>query len=131
MCLPSRVVTRFGAPESGVYLVGACALPMASARPHRPGMSSNSIRPNLAGSTGATTRSSPTRYPVLYPTACSPQAWSTGTVLLFLRTMLGMEPRGDHLVNRPAVPASVGRIELLDIPGRWGRADALGRSRSG
>jgi glycogen debranching enzyme len=70
-----------------------------------------------------------TRYPVLYPTACSPQAWSTGTPLLLLRTMLGMEPRGEHLVTRPAVPASMGRIELLHIPGRWGRAGALGRAR--
>ncbi|OKI51487.1 amylo-alpha-1,6-glucosidase [Micromonospora sp. CB01531] len=69
-----------------------------------------------------------TRYPVLYPTACSPQAWSTGTPLLLLRTMLGMEPRGEHLVTRPAVPPSMGRIELLDIPGRWGRAGALGRA---
>ncbi|MFI2652084.1 glycogen debranching N-terminal domain-containing protein [Micromonospora fulviviridis] len=69
-----------------------------------------------------------TRYPVLYPTACSPQAWSTGTPLLLLRTMLGMEPRGEHLVARPAVPAGMGRIELLDIPGRWGRAGALGRA---
>ncbi|MFG3700966.1 glycogen debranching N-terminal domain-containing protein [Micromonospora sp. NPDC047620] len=69
-----------------------------------------------------------TRYPVLYPTACSPQAWSTGTPLLLLRTMLGMEPRGEHLVTRPAVPPSMGRIELLHIPGRWGRAGALGRA---
>jgi glycogen debranching enzyme len=69
-----------------------------------------------------------TRYPVLYPTACSPQAWSTGTPLLLLRTMLGMEPHGDHLVTRPAVPPSIGRIELLNIPGRWGRAGALGRA---
>jgi glycogen debranching enzyme len=72
-----------------------------------------------------------TRYPVRYPTACSPQAWSTGTILLLLRTMLGMEPRGDYLVTRPAVPLSAGRIELLNIPGRWGRADALGRGRLG
>lgn len=72
-----------------------------------------------------------TRYPVRYPTACSPQAWSTGAILLLLRTMLGMESRGDFLVNRPAVPVSVGRIELLGIPGRWGRADALGRGRLG
>ncbi|WP_405098334.1 glycogen debranching N-terminal domain-containing protein [Micromonospora sp. NBC_01412] len=69
-----------------------------------------------------------TRYPVLYPTACSPQAWSTGTPLLLLRTMLGMEPHGEHLVTRPAVPHSMGRIELLNIPGRWGRAGALGRA---
>ena len=33
-----------------------------------------------------------TKYPVQYPTACSPQAWSTGTPLLLLRTMLGLEP---------------------------------------
>jgi glycogen debranching enzyme len=70
-----------------------------------------------------------TKYPVEYPTACSPQAWSTGTPLLFLRTMLGMEPRKDHLVTRPAVPLAIGRIELLDIPGRWGRANAFGRGR--
>ena len=35
-----------------------------------------------------------TKYPVQYPTACSPQAWSTGTPLLLLRTMLGLEPTG-------------------------------------
>jgi len=70
-----------------------------------------------------------TRYPVEYPTACSPQAWSTGTPLLLLRTMLGMEPRRDHLVTRPAVPLSIGRLELLHIPGRWGRANAFGRGR--
>ena len=35
-----------------------------------------------------------TKYPVQYPTACSPQAWSTGAPLLFLRTMLGLEPDG-------------------------------------
>jgi glycogen debranching enzyme len=70
-----------------------------------------------------------TKHPVEYPTACSPQAWSTGAPMLLLRTMLGMEPRGEHLVARPAVPARFGRIELRDIPGRWGRADALGRGR--
>jgi glycogen debranching enzyme len=70
-----------------------------------------------------------TKYPVQYPTACSPQAWSTGTPLLLLRTMLGLEPVGDHLVVDPALPAGIGRIELLDIPGRWGRIDAFGRGR--
>jgi hypothetical protein len=70
-----------------------------------------------------------TRFPVEYPTACSPQAWSTGAPLLLLRTMLGLEPTGDHLVVDPALPAGIGRMELLDIPGRWGRVDAFGRGR--
>jgi glycogen debranching enzyme len=70
-----------------------------------------------------------TKYPVQYPTACSPQAWSTGAPLLLLRTMLGLEPIGDHLVVDPALPTTIGRLELLDIPGRWGRIDAFGRGR--
>jgi glycogen debranching enzyme len=70
-----------------------------------------------------------TKYPVQYPTACSPQAWSTGAPLLFLRTMLGLEPVGEHLVVDPALPVGIGRIELLDIPGRWGLVDAFGRGR--
>jgi len=70
-----------------------------------------------------------TKYPVQYPTACSPQAWSTGAPLLFLRTMLGLEPVGNHLVVDPALPVSIGRLELLDIPGRWGLLDAFGRGR--
>ena len=72
---------------------------------------------------------SQTRYPVEYPTSCSPQAWSTGTPLLLLRTMLGLEPVGDHLVVDPALPQQIGRVELLDIPGRWGSVDAFGRGR--
>jgi glycogen debranching enzyme len=68
-----------------------------------------------------------TKYPVQYPTACSPQAWSTGAPLLLLRTMLGLEPHGNHLIVDPALPSDIGRVELLDIPGRWGRIDAFGR----
>ncbi|MEU9509067.1 glycogen debranching N-terminal domain-containing protein [Micromonospora sp. NPDC048170] len=71
-----------------------------------------------------------TEYPVEYPTACSPQAWSAGTPLLLLRVMLGLEPQNEHLIIDPAVPEGMGRVELLDIPGRWGHVDALGRSRT-
>ncbi|MDP9306707.1 MAG: amylo-alpha-1,6-glucosidase [Actinomycetota bacterium] len=70
-----------------------------------------------------------TKYPVQYPTACSPQAWSTGTPLLLLRTMLGLEPVEDFLVVDPVLPVGIGHIALLDIPGRWGRVDAFGRGR--
>lgn len=67
-----------------------------------------------------------TKYPVRYPTACSPQAWSAGTPLLLLRSVLGMEPIGDKLLVDPVLPAHIERIELLDIPGRWGHIDAFG-----
>jgi glycogen debranching enzyme len=70
-----------------------------------------------------------TKYPVEYPTACSPQAWSTGAPLLLLRTALGLEPTGEHLLVDPALPSIVDHLELLDIPGRWGRIDAFARGR--
>ncbi|MEU4676981.1 glycogen debranching N-terminal domain-containing protein [Micromonospora sp. NPDC023737] len=70
-----------------------------------------------------------TKFPVEYPTACSPQAWSTGTPLLLLRTMLGLEPHEGHLSVDPRLPVGMGRIEVLDIPGRWGRVDAFARGR--
>jgi glycogen debranching enzyme len=70
---------------------------------------------------------SDTNFPVEYPTACSPQAWSAGAPLLFLRTLLGSEPVGDRLLVDPAVPKQIEWIELLGIPGRWGRADAFAR----
>jgi len=72
---------------------------------------------------------SATKYPVQYPTACSPQAWSTGAPLLLLRTMLGLEPIDDQLVVDPALPIDIDHLELLDIPGRWGRRDAFGRGQ--
>ncbi|WP_274529404.1 amylo-alpha-1,6-glucosidase [Micromonospora cabrerizensis] len=70
-----------------------------------------------------------TRYPVRYPTAGSPQAWSSGACMLLIRTMLGLDPHEDHLAVAPALPAAFGRIALLDIPGRWGKADAFARHR--
>jgi glycogen debranching enzyme len=70
-----------------------------------------------------------TMYPVEYPTACSPQAWAAGAPLLLVRTLLGLEPYGEHLIIDPCLPEPIGRLELLDIPGRWGRMDAFGRVR--
>jgi glycogen debranching enzyme len=70
-----------------------------------------------------------TKYPVQYPTACSPQAWSTGAPMLLLRTMLGLEPSGDHLIVDPALPPGLNLLAVFDVPGRWGRVDAFGRGR--
>jgi glycogen debranching enzyme len=69
-----------------------------------------------------------TGYPVEYPTACSPQAWATGAPLLVLRTLLGLDSDGKHMIIDPAIPEPLGRIELLNIPGVWGRMDAFGRA---
>lgn len=73
-----------------------------------------------------------THFPVEYPTACSPQAWSTGAPLMLIRSMLGIDPLGDRLVVDPGVPEPIQRLELLGIPrGRWERVDAFGRGRIG
>jgi hypothetical protein len=29
----------------------------------------------------------------------------------------------------PALPSTIGHLEVLDIPGRWGRVDAFARGR--
>ncbi len=66
-----------------------------------------------------------TSIPVPFPSACSPQAWASGTPLLLLRTVLGLEPAKDQLeVVDPRLPERVGFVALRGIPGRWGRADA-------
>jgi len=68
-----------------------------------------------------------THFPVEYPTACSPQAWATAAPFLLIRSLLGLDPVGDRLLVDPAIPKQIAEIELLGIPGRWGRSDAFGR----
>ena len=50
------------------------------------------------------------RFPVPYPTACSPQAWATAAPLLLVRAMLGVEARDRRLLLHPDVPEQIGRI---------------------
>jgi glycogen debranching enzyme len=64
-----------------------------------------------------------THFPVEYPTASSPQAWATGTPLLLLRVLLGLEPAEGQLTVDPVLPEGVGRLGLHGVPGRWGRVD--------
>ncbi|MFI7217253.1 amylo-alpha-1,6-glucosidase [Micromonospora maritima] len=72
-----------------------------------------------------------TRYPVQLPAAGRPQSWASGGLLMLLSTMLGLRPCGENLLVDPAIPTGYGRIELLDVPGRWGRTDSFGRERGG
>jgi hypothetical protein len=71
-----------------------------------------------------------TRFPVEYPTACSPQAWASGTPLLLVRTLLGLEPDGEELRSDPHLPSTIGKLSLTGIPGRWGQADAGGKGQA-
>jgi glycogen debranching enzyme len=52
-----------------------------------------------------------TLVPVAYPTACSPQAWSTGAPLLFIRLLLGLEP-GEDQRGAPILPKGVSRLRV-------------------
>lgn len=66
--------------------------------------------------------------PTLYPHACSPQAWASGSVFLFLQAMLGIEidAREMHLRFRyPKLPASIESLRLTDIKIGSSRVDAV------
>ncbi|GFG74798.1 amylo-alpha-1,6-glucosidase [Mycobacterium botniense] len=57
------------------------------------------------------------RFPVPYPTSCSPQAWASAAPLLLMRSFLGLDP---HVPRRrlsmaAQVPAAWGRIALTDL----------------
>jgi glycogen debranching enzyme len=52
------------------------------------------------------------RFPVPYPTACSPQAWATGAPFLFIQAMLGLAPSDGTLQLDPCVPDAIGRIVI-------------------
>jgi glycogen debranching enzyme len=56
--------------------------------------------------------------PVPYPVACSPQAWSAGSTLLFLRSMLGMRARADRReleLVRPHLPPWLGKVTIGNL----------------
>jgi glycogen debranching enzyme len=58
------------------------------------------------------------RFPVSYPTSCSPQALAAAAPLLFLRTMLRFEPdiRNATLSLAPRVPDWIGTLALEQVP---------------
>ena len=55
--------------------------------------------------------------PASYPTSCSPQAWAAAAPLLWLRTLLRLDPwipHGEFRVD-PALPSWLQRLEVRDI----------------
>src|SRR3954469_5063280 len=62
------------------------------------------------------------RFPIPYPTACSPQAWATGAPLLLVRSMLGLEARNGAVTLSPHIPDEIGRVEIRGLQAfgtRW------------
>jgi glycogen debranching enzyme len=50
------------------------------------------------------------RFPVPYPTACSPQAWATGAPFVFVKVMLGLDASDGTVRLDPHVPPELGRV---------------------
>jgi len=71
------------------------------------------------------------RFPVPYPTACSPQAWATGAPLLLLRAMLGLEARDGELTIDPALPDEIGRVSIRGLRAFGTRWDIEANGRNG
>jgi glycogen debranching enzyme len=70
-----------------------------------------------------------TRFPVQYPTACLPQAWAAGSPMLGIRSLLGLEPKGEVLTSAsdPVLPEWMGTLTVEGIPGRWGKAKVVAK----
>ena len=60
--------------------------------------------------------------PVAYPSSCSPQAWASASVLMLVRTMLGLEPTADgagvELVRPDLSGVADLSLERLQLGGR-------------
>jgi glycogen debranching enzyme len=57
-------------------------------------------------------------YPVPYPVACSPQAWSAGSMFQLLESMLGLEPDADAAelaLVAPSLPEWLPQLELRNL----------------
>ena len=58
------------------------------------------------------------RRPGGYPTSCSPQAWAAASPLLFLRTLLRLDPWMPHgkVWVAPVLPQGIGYLRVDRIP---------------
>jgi len=57
-------------------------------------------------------------FPVSYPSSCSPQAWAAASPLLFLRSILRLDPWVPHgkVWMDPVLPPRIGRLRVDRIP---------------
>jgi glycogen debranching enzyme len=71
------------------------------------------------------------RFPIRYPTACSPQAWATAAPFLWLRLMLGIDAAGGAVICDPVIPAEVGRMRFNGVHAFGTHFDVAGEGSSG
>jgi glycogen debranching enzyme len=71
------------------------------------------------------------RFPVPYPTACSPQAWATGAPFMLVKAMLGLEARDGRLQIDPAVPDELGELFVHGMHAFGTHFDVRARGTSG
>jgi glycogen debranching enzyme len=64
--------------------------------------------------------------PTLYPVACSPQAWASGSVLMMLRAALGLDVdglRGQVTFSNPMLPDFLDVLHIEALPVGAARVD--------
>jgi glycogen debranching enzyme len=66
--------------------------------------------------------------PVLYPVACSPQAWSAASVFLLFQAALGLQvdgPEAQISLTRPMLPSFLGELRIHNLKVAQGSVDLL------
>jgi glycogen debranching enzyme len=61
---------------------------------------------------------SPGKGPILYPTACAPQAWAAGAVFLLLQSCLGLrvDPAESKIcLTHPTLPESIQNVRIINL----------------
>jgi glycogen debranching enzyme len=79
-------------------------------------------------------RRRPGRAPILYPVACSPQAWASGSMLHMLSSLLGLDINGASrtiTLRSPRLPRRAGEIRIRNMRVGDGSADFTLRTRDG
>jgi glycogen debranching enzyme len=71
------------------------------------------------------------RFPVPYPTACSPQAWATGAPFVFLKVLLGLNAIDGEVTVDPRVPDELGRVFVHGLHAFGTRWDVEARGTNG
>ena len=72
--------------------------------------------------------------PTLYPVACTPQTWASGSLLLMLKAALGMEFEAENkrlLFRQPVLPPFLKQVNLTDLMVSPGRSVDLAIRRYG